>query len=82
MRSEAVLLLFLFGACGNAGKPLDADTRREIDSLYAQQTRALKVELDSQFAQRRLVELPRLVDSLKSVREAEIAEKLRSIGNK
>lgn len=72
-------ILVFFTACGDNAKPMDADTRQEIDSLSAQQIRQLKIELDTLCAEQRRTVLPHLVDSIKAVRLREIEEKLRGI---
>lgn len=79
----AALVAFVFVcgglACGSADTPLDANTRQTIDSLSTAEIRLLRVELDSQCQTARMTVLPQMVDSIKRVREREIAEQLRTI---
>ena len=66
-------------ACGTPDKPLDADTRQRIDSIASAQMVQARKEVDSTCLELHTTLLPRLVDSIKQVRQQEIAEKLQSI---
>lgn len=70
----------MISACGDGGnKPLDAKSRQAIDSISAEHIRLVRIELDSQCAKQRSAELPRLVDSIRAVREQQIREKLKGL---
>lgn len=78
--SSFLLLVFLCASCGDSGsKPLDAKTRQAIDSISAEHIRLARIELDSQCARQHTTELPRLVDSIRAVRERQIREKLKGL---
>jgi hypothetical protein len=74
-----LLPLLLFIACNNPDTPLDADSRQAIDSISSSQISLARMELDSLCRQRRVTELPRLVDSIKQVRLREIQEQLKTV---
>lgn len=69
---------YCLSSCGSPNTPLDADTRREIDSVATARIRDARTELDTLCQQRRAVELPRLVDSIKQKRLREIQEQLKT----
>lgn len=72
-------LVLLFAACENpAQKPLDAKTRRLVDSLAAAGIRQQRFETDSLCLQERTRRLPQITDSLKQVRRREIEAKMRT----
>lgn len=78
--SLSLLFVLLFSACGDGGnKPLDAKTRQAIDSISAEHIRLVRIELDSQCAKQRTTELPRLIDSIRAIREQQIREKLKGL---
>lgn len=74
-----LLLLSLLPSCGPNDKPLDADTRQAIDSIATAQINEVRIEMDTLCQQRRLAELPRLVDSIRAHRLREIQEQLKTI---
>lgn len=74
-----LLPLLLLPACGPTDKPLDADTRQAIDSIATAQINEVRMEMDTLCQQRRLAELPRLVDSIRAHRLREIQEQLKTI---
>lgn len=74
-----LLPLLLFTACGSPDTPLDADTRQVIDSISTAQINIARNASDSLCKQRRLTELPHLVDSIKRHRIQEIQEQLKTI---
>ena len=74
-----LLLLLLASACGSPNTPLDADTRQAIDSISLAQINIARSEMDTLCSQRRLTELPRLVDSIKQHRLQEIQEQLKTV---
>ncbi|MCE7922336.1 MAG: hypothetical protein DYG98_04715 [Haliscomenobacteraceae bacterium CHB4] len=78
-RINLLLLLPLFSACGSQNKPLDADTRQAIDSISQVQINIARQELDTLCQQRRLTELPRMIDSIKQHRLREIQEQLKTV---
>ena len=69
----------LFAACGSPNTPLDADTRRVIDSISTYQINLARTELDTLCQRQRVAEMPRLVDSIKQIRLREIEEKLKTV---
>jgi len=72
-------LALLFVACENpAQKPLDAKTRRLVDSLAAAGIRQVRLETDSLCLQEKIQRLPQVTDSLKAIRRREIEEKMRA----
>ena len=73
------LLLLLLTGCGSSGTPLDADTRQAIDSISTAQISLMRNEMDTLCRQRRLDELPHLVDSIKRHRLQEIQEQLKTV---
>lgn len=79
IRLHLLLLLFLLANCGGGQRPLDADTRQRIDSLSYVRTNQLRVQLDSACSAQRPQALVQVVDSIRRVREQEIAEQLRTI---
>lgn len=75
-----VLIINLLPACdGAADKPLDAQTRRAIDSISAVRIREMRQQMDSLCQQQQATVLPRLVDSIRSEREREIREALKNV---
>ena len=75
-----VCLLFL-SACGDSNVPLDAGTRRTIDSLATARLGEARAKLDSLCKAEHQTVLPVLIDSIKKVREAEIERQLQRIRN-
>ncbi len=73
------LILIIFTACGETDKPLDAQTRREIDSISAIQIRLVRAQIDSICQIQRQTILPKLVDSIKIERLQEIQEALKNV---
>jgi len=74
----AVLCLFV-AACGAPNAPLDADTRQRIDSLVTAQNRAAQLQIDSLCKRALITELPRMIDSIKKVRQQEIEQQLKLV---
>ena len=72
------LLLFLF-SCGSAETPLDADTRKAIDSISIVRIQVERARLDSTCRQARVNMMPHWVDSLRQVRLSEIEKQLKTI---
>ncbi len=66
-------------ACESANTPLDADTRQAIDSISALRIRQTRAEMDSLCNLNRPKILPRLVDSMRTVRKREIEEALKNV---
>ncbi len=75
-----MLLFGFFSACDGASAPIDAETRQAIDSISSAQMAILRVEMDTQCAQRHKTELPLLIDSIRQHRLKEINEKLKGVG--
>lgn len=65
--------------CGSSGTPLDAETRLEIDTTVSNQLLYVRKEMDSVCRDYEKQHLKELVDSIKKVREEEIARQLKSI---
>lgn len=74
-----LLLLPLFHSCDNQNIPLDAATRRAIDSIASEQIRVARTELDTLCQQRHVTELPLLVDSIKQARLRKIEAQLKTV---
>lgn len=74
----AALCLFI-AACGAPNAPLDADIRQRIDSIVTAQNRAAQLQIDTMCKRALVTELPHLVDSIKKVRQQEIAEQLKLV---
>lgn len=74
--SGFLLLAFFAGAC-KYDAPLDADTRRAIDSLATEQIKISKQELDSACLLAHQNRLPLIVDSLKQARKKQIEDNLK-----
>jgi len=74
-----ILLLLIPAACGSPDTPLDANTRKTIDSITTAQIVIMRKELDSLCQQRRLTEMPHMVDSIKQKRMEEIQNQLKTI---
>ncbi len=72
-------LLFLLLSCNNADTPLDAETRRVIDSISADQIRNARAQLDSSCKRDRTTVLPLLIDSLRKERLKEIERQLKTV---
>jgi hypothetical protein len=72
-------LCLLISACNAPNAPLDADIRQRIDSLVTAQNRAAQLEIDTMCKRAMITELPHLVDSIKKVRQQEIAEQLKRV---
>ncbi len=66
-------------SCDTADKPLDAQTRRIIDSTAAVQIRTMRSQLDSLCLVQHQTLLPKLIDSIRHERELEIEEALRNV---
>lgn len=75
----SLLLLLLFAACSSPNTPLDAETRKAIDSISNAHINVLRNELDTVCNKRRLSELPHLIDSIKQHRLHEIQEQLKTV---
>ena len=73
------ICIFFLTACGSQSTPLDANTRRAIDSTTTAQIVVARKELDSLCEQRRLTEMPHLVDSIKEKRLEEIQKQLKAV---
>ena len=69
----------LLTACSSPNTPLDAETRRAIDSISAYQINLARTELDTLCKQLRISETPRLVDSIKQIRLREIEKQLKTV---
>ena len=65
--------------CGPTSTPLDAETRLEIDTTVSNQLLYVRKETDSICREYEKQHLEELVDSIKKVREAEIARQLKTI---
>jgi hypothetical protein len=75
-----LLALSTLLACSNVSrKPIDADTRRIIDSISIVEIQKVKIKTDSLYQAMRTTRLPAAVDSIKQRRLIEIAEQLRSV---
>ena len=69
--------LLLIGTACNYDAPLDADTRRAIDSLATEEIKVAKQELDSICLLAHQNRLPLIVDSLKQARKKQIEDNLK-----
>lgn len=69
----------LTAGCGTTSTPLDAETRLEIDTTVSNQLLYVRKETDSICREYEKQHLEELVDSIKKVREAEIARQLKTI---
>ncbi|TNE61190.1 MAG: hypothetical protein EP344_06370 [Bacteroidetes bacterium] len=74
-----IVIALALAACGNPNTPLDAGTRRLIDSTSAAQIRIARDSLDSLCQVQHTTVLPLLVDSIKQKRLHEIEQQLKSI---
>ncbi len=72
-------LALLFCACGATETPLDADTRKAIDSISTVRIRIVRASLDSLCRQNRVTVLPHMIDSLRQVRVSEIERQLKTV---
>ena len=66
-------------ACGSPNAPLDADARRQVDSLSASGIGIARRDLDSVCKTQHTTLLPLLVDSLKKERLQEIKRQLENV---
>ena len=66
-------------ACGSSSTPLDADTRIRIDSIANAEIAKAQVLQDSLCKAEKMTVLPRLVDSIRKVREREIEQQLKTV---
>lgn len=69
----------LWAACGPTDTPLDAETRLEIDTTVSNQLLYVRKEMDSICRDYEKQHLKELVDSIRQVREEEIARQLKNI---
>ncbi len=69
----------LLNSCFDSSKPMSANTRQTIDSISNAQIVKLQIEMDSLCKLDRMVNMPRLIDSVKQVRLKEIQEKLKNM---
>lgn len=74
---SGLVLLVLFASACKYDAPLDADTRRAIDSLATEQIKVSKQELDSACLLAHQNRLPLIVDSLKQARKKQIEDNLK-----
>ncbi len=72
-------LLWTVPACDPADMPLDAHSRRRVDSLTNVGTLRVQKEMDSLCLVQKTTVLPLLIDSIKRQRMKEIQENLRTI---
>jgi hypothetical protein len=79
MRLLIFLFFLLLYSCGSPEKPLDAGTRRAIDSISVAQIRKARLEIDSLCKRDRQTLMPRLVDSIRQVRMREIERQLKTV---
>lgn len=84
MRPLFCLILFALcllapSACDGPDTPLDADTRRQIDSLSSAGIRRARQEIDSLCKVWEQTKLPGLVDSFRQVRLREIEEQMKTV---
>lgn len=77
---QAIALLLFTQACGDLSKkPIDADTRRFIDSVSVAEIQRVRSETDSLYKSLRVTRLPLVIDSIKKQRVLEIEEQLRQL---
>lgn len=69
----------LLAACGSPNTPLDAETRQTIDSIAVVRINVLREQMDTVCNQRRVAELPHLIDSIKQHRVREIQDQLKTV---
>lgn len=79
LRLFTPVILLLFFSCGSTETPLDADTRKAIDSISVERIRVVRSGLDSVCKQERITVLPHLVDSLRQQRISEIEKQLKTV---
>jgi hypothetical protein len=72
------LLLSLL-ACNQAERPLDAKERQRVDSIATAEIFLLRKQITDECQQAREEELPKLVDSMLSVRRMEIQRALQDV---
>lgn len=65
--------------CGGQGTPLNADARRQVDSLSAAGIGVARRDLDSICKENQVSVLPLLIDSLKKERKKEIQRQLETV---
>lgn len=77
---QALALLLFTQACADLSKkPIDADTRRLIDSVSVAEIQRVRTETDSLYKSLRVTRLPLVIDSIKKRRVLEIEEQLRQL---
>lgn len=76
-----VLLLAGFGSggCDQSKVPLDAESRRMVDSLSAAYIGNERRAIDSFCKAQNTTVLPQIIDSIKQVRKKQIEEQLKAI---
>ena len=79
MGTIIIPMAVLLAGCGPSGTPLDAETRLEIDTTASNQILYVRKEMDSICRDYERQNLKALVDSIKKVREEEIARQLKTI---
>jgi hypothetical protein len=69
-----------FFACSDLSKkPLDAASRRAVDSLATLGIQQTRLQIDSIYKDARVSRMPQVLDSIRQQRLREIEEQLRSI---
>ncbi len=81
MKIRLFTLLLLAGAtgCDQSKVPLDAESRRMVDSLSAAYIGNERRVIDSFCKAQNTTVLPHLIDSIKQVRKRQIEEQLKAI---
>jgi hypothetical protein len=80
MKKYGVLGFFsLLIACGDISKPIEASTRRKIDSIATAEIQKIRLKTDSFYQEARKTTMSQVIDSIKQVRLREIDEQLKSI---
>jgi len=76
---SCVLCLVSCLSCGDLSKPIDAETRRIIDSISTSTIQQARLEVDSVFKNAVITKMPQAIDSIRQIRLKEIEEQLKSI---
>jgi hypothetical protein len=76
---KILCLIFLLPACGDLSKPIDAETRRVIDSVSTSVIQRTRIEIDSAYKNALITKMPQVMDSIRQVRLREIENQLKNI---
>ena len=78
-QAKYIILALLLPSCGDLAKPIDAETRRIIDSVATSAIQKARLEIDSLYKDHLTTRMPQVTDSIRQIRLREIEAQLKAI---